>query len=105
MRSGGLDEGEAFLVLDILELHALGAPDEDGVRVRGVDDVVHLDPRLARLREVLVGSAEEHRQEAEDAGIEVADFVDAANTIAVFVWGPERVKIEYVEHKPTFALR
>jgi hypothetical protein len=35
----------------------------------------------------------------------VADFVDAANTIAVFVWGPERVKIEYVEHKPTFALR
>ena len=54
---------------------------------------------------VLVESAEEHRQEAADAGIEVADFVDAANTIAVFVWGPERVKIEYVEHKPTFALR
>jgi len=54
---------------------------------------------------VLVDSAEEHRAEAEDAGIEVADFVDAANTIAVFVWGPERVKIEYVEHKPTFALR
>ena len=53
---------------------------------------------------VLVESAEEHRQEAEDAGIEVADFVDAANTIAVFVWGPERVKIEYVEHKPTFSL-
>jgi catechol 2,3-dioxygenase-like lactoylglutathione lyase family enzyme len=54
---------------------------------------------------VLVESAEEHRMEAEEAGIEVADFVDAANTIAVFVWGPERVKIEYVEHKPTFALR
>jgi catechol 2,3-dioxygenase-like lactoylglutathione lyase family enzyme len=54
---------------------------------------------------VLVDSAGEHRAEAEEAGIEVADFVDAANTIAVFVWGPERVKIEYVEHKPTFALR
>ena len=54
---------------------------------------------------VLVESAEEIRAEAEDAGIEVADFVDAANTIAVFVWGPEHVKIEYVEHKPTFALR
>jgi catechol 2,3-dioxygenase-like lactoylglutathione lyase family enzyme len=53
---------------------------------------------------VLVDSAEEHRAEAEAAGIEIADFVDAANTIAVFVWGPERVKIEYVEHKPTFAL-
>ena len=59
---------------------------------------------------VLVDSAEEHRDEAEAAGIEIADFVDAPNTIAVFVWGPdhgsgERVKIEYVEHKPTFALR
>jgi catechol 2,3-dioxygenase-like lactoylglutathione lyase family enzyme len=53
---------------------------------------------------VLVDSAEEHRAEAEANGIEVADFVDAPNTIAVFVWGPDRVKIEYVEHKPTFSL-
>ena len=53
---------------------------------------------------VLVDSAEDHRAEAEDLGIEVADFVDAPNTLAVFVWGPERVKIEYVEHKPTFSL-
>jgi catechol 2,3-dioxygenase-like lactoylglutathione lyase family enzyme len=53
---------------------------------------------------VLVDSAEEHRAEAEEKGIEVADFVDAPNTIAVFVWGPDRVKIEYVEHKPTFSL-
>jgi catechol 2,3-dioxygenase-like lactoylglutathione lyase family enzyme len=53
---------------------------------------------------VLVDSAEEHRAEAEQLGIEVADFVDAPNTLAVFVWGPERVKIEYVEHKPTFSL-
>jgi catechol 2,3-dioxygenase-like lactoylglutathione lyase family enzyme len=35
---------------------------------------------------------------------EVVDVVDAPNTYAVFVWGPERVKIEYVEHKPTFSL-
>jgi catechol 2,3-dioxygenase-like lactoylglutathione lyase family enzyme len=53
---------------------------------------------------VLVDSAEEHRSEAERSGIEVADFVDAPNTLAVFVWGPERVKIEYVEHKPSFSL-
>jgi catechol 2,3-dioxygenase-like lactoylglutathione lyase family enzyme len=53
---------------------------------------------------VLVESAEAHRAEAEELGIEVADFVDAPNTLAVFVWGPERVKIEYVEHKPTFSL-
>jgi catechol 2,3-dioxygenase-like lactoylglutathione lyase family enzyme len=54
---------------------------------------------------VLVDSADEHREEAERLGIEIADVVDAANTCAVFLWGPERVKIEYVEHKPTFALK
>ena len=32
-------------------------------------------------------------------GIEVDDVVDAPNTLAVFVWLPERVKLEYVEHK------
>jgi catechol 2,3-dioxygenase-like lactoylglutathione lyase family enzyme len=53
---------------------------------------------------VLVDSADEHRQDAEDAGIEVESFVDAANTLAVFLWGPDRVRIEYVEHKPTFSL-
>lgn len=42
---------------------------------------------------------------AQHAGLEVADVVDAANTFAVFVWGPDRVKLEYVEHKPTFSLR
>ncbi len=54
---------------------------------------------------VLVDSADEHQEEARELGIEVADVVDAANTCAVFLWGPERVKIEYVEHKPTFALK
>jgi Glyoxalase/Bleomycin resistance protein/Dioxygenase superfamily len=54
---------------------------------------------------VLVDSAEEHRTGAEDRDIEVQDFVDAPNTLAVFVWLPEHVRLEYVEHKPTFALR
>jgi catechol 2,3-dioxygenase-like lactoylglutathione lyase family enzyme len=53
---------------------------------------------------VKVESAEEHIDEARERGIEIADIVDAANTYAVFVWGPERVKVEYVEHKPTFSL-
>jgi catechol 2,3-dioxygenase-like lactoylglutathione lyase family enzyme len=53
---------------------------------------------------VLVDSADEHRADAEELGIEVADFVDAANTVAVFVWLPDRVKLEYVEHKPSFSL-
>jgi catechol 2,3-dioxygenase-like lactoylglutathione lyase family enzyme len=53
---------------------------------------------------VKVESADEHIEAARDRGIEIADIVDAANTYAVFVWGPERVKIEYVEHKPSFSL-
>jgi catechol-2,3-dioxygenase len=53
---------------------------------------------------VLVDSADDHVAEAEARGIDVADVVDAANTKAVFLWGPEGVKIEYVEHKPTFSL-
>ena len=53
---------------------------------------------------VLVDSAHEHIADAEELGVEIADVVDAPNTYAVFVWGPERVKIEYVEHKPTFSL-
>ena len=53
---------------------------------------------------VLVASADAWRERAEEAGAEVADIVDAPNTYAVFVWGPERVKLEYVEHKPGFAL-
>jgi catechol 2,3-dioxygenase-like lactoylglutathione lyase family enzyme len=54
---------------------------------------------------VLVDSADETLEEAKQAGIDVADVVDAPNTLAVFVWGPEHVKIEYVEQKPTFALK
>ena len=53
---------------------------------------------------VLVDSAEDHRAEAERVGIEVADWVDAPNTLAVFLYGPDRVRVEYVEHKPTFSL-
>ena len=54
---------------------------------------------------VLVDSADAWRAAAERGGSELADVVDAPNTFAVFVWGPERVKLEYVEHKPAFSLR
>ena len=53
---------------------------------------------------VLVDSVEEQRAEAEELGVEIADFVDAPNTLALFVWGPDRVKLEYIEHKPSFSL-
>ena len=54
---------------------------------------------------VLVDSADEHIAAANDLGVEIDNVVDAANTYAVFLRGPERVRIEYVEHKPTFSLR
>jgi catechol 2,3-dioxygenase-like lactoylglutathione lyase family enzyme len=53
---------------------------------------------------VLVDSADAVLADAADLGIEVESVVDAANTYAAFLWGPERVRIEYVEHKPTFSL-
>jgi catechol 2,3-dioxygenase-like lactoylglutathione lyase family enzyme len=53
---------------------------------------------------VLVESADEHIAEANDLGVEIDNVVDAPNTYAVFLWGPERVRVEYVEHKPTFSL-
>jgi catechol 2,3-dioxygenase-like lactoylglutathione lyase family enzyme len=52
----------------------------------------------------LVDSAEDHRREAEEQGLEIQDFVEGPNTVAVFVRGPEGVSVEYVEHKPTFSL-
>jgi catechol-2,3-dioxygenase len=53
---------------------------------------------------VLVESADDLRDEAVEAGAEVVDVKDAENTYAVFVNGPDGVKLEYVEHKPSFSL-
>src|SRR5262249_6624700 len=53
---------------------------------------------------VLVESADDHIAAANDLGVEIDNVVDAPNTYAVFLWGPERVRVEYVEHKPTFSL-
>ncbi len=92
---------------------APAAPNEDGaprVEVSGAYVEFHEgdpgDPERPLLNHlaVLVDSAEEHRTAAEERNIEVQDFVDAANTVAVFVWLPERVRLEYVAHKPTFSL-
>ena len=51
-----------------------------------------------------VESADQHLEEARRRGLEIADVVDAANTYAVFVWGPDGIKLEYVEHKASFSL-
>ena len=53
---------------------------------------------------LLVADAHEVQHEAESAGLEIDDVKDAKNTFAVFLRGPEGVRVEYVEHKPGFAL-
>ena len=53
---------------------------------------------------VLVDSAKAVEREVRANGTEIADVVDAKNTLAVFVWTPGRIKLEYVEHKASFSL-
>lgn len=93
------------------EQFGFAAEDDTRVEVGGAFVEFHEgepgDPEKPLLNHlaVLVDSAEETLEDAKRAGMEVADVVDAPNTLAVFVWGPEHVKIEYVEQKPTFALK
>jgi catechol 2,3-dioxygenase-like lactoylglutathione lyase family enzyme len=67
-------------------------------------DVTEGERPLLNHIALLVDSGQEQLDEAKRRGIEVAEVRDAANTFAVFVWGPDRIKLEYVEHKPTFSL-
>jgi catechol 2,3-dioxygenase-like lactoylglutathione lyase family enzyme len=92
-------------------LAELGFDVDDG-RLRAGDSTILLEqgdpgeserPLLNHLG-LRVESADSHIEEAERRGLEIADIVDAENTYAVFVWGPDRIKLEYVEHKPTFSL-
>ena len=52
----------------------------------------------------LVDSAGQVEEEARSRGLDVENVVDAPNTLAVFLRGPDRIRIEYVEHKPGFSL-
>ena len=64
------------------------------------------DPESSLLNHLAlrVDSAADHIDEARERELEIADIVDAPNTYALFIWGPERVKLEYVEHKESFSL-
>jgi catechol 2,3-dioxygenase-like lactoylglutathione lyase family enzyme len=87
-----------------------GASEQPRVEVGGAFVEFHDgspgDPERPLLNHlaVLVDSADEHIAEAEELGVEIDAVVDAPNTYAVFLWGPERVRIEYVEHKASFSL-
>jgi catechol 2,3-dioxygenase-like lactoylglutathione lyase family enzyme len=105
----------AFLVRDPPEARAqfaeLGFRVEAGRLVAGDSfvDLVRGDPGeperpLLNHLGLRVESAEDHIAEAKARGLPIADIVDGPNTAAVFLWGPEGIKLEYVEHKASFSL-
>jgi catechol 2,3-dioxygenase-like lactoylglutathione lyase family enzyme len=88
-------------------------PGPDGVVRVGVADAfleLHRSDRVGSGREllnhlgVLVESVEAQLAAVKDRGIEVDEVIDAPNTLSLFVWGPDGVKLEYVEHKASFSL-
>jgi hypothetical protein len=94
------------------EFLQLGFEQADGPEaVRAGDKVVYFvegegdteRPLLNHLA-LLVDSYQEHVDNAVERGLD-HEVVDAANTWAVFVTGPYGIRIEYVEHKPGFALK
>ena len=104
LRSGSPEESARTLV-------EMGfAPADDATTVTAGEYLVRLTDSAPEAGGMLfhvgclVDSAEDHRREAEERGLEVTDFVDGPNTLAAFVRGPEDVSVEYVEHKPTFSL-
>ena len=95
----------------LAELEAMGFERRDGglavsdrelriVEGEGADGQRPLLNHIA----LLVDSADEVQRDAERRGVEIDDVKDAPNTLAVFLRGPAGVRIEYVEHKPGFAL-
>jgi len=82
--------------------NAVVAGDKTVYFVEGSNGAVER-PLLNHLA-LLVDSYKEHVDNARSRGLDYEE-VDAANTWAVFVTGPYGIRIEYVEHKPGFALK
>lgn len=53
---------------------------------------------------LLVDETSAVEDESRERGLEIDRVVDAANTRAVFVHGPDGILVEFVEHKPGFSL-
>ncbi len=95
----------------LTELDEMGFERRDGV-LRVADRELRIvegntedgDQPLLNHIALLVDSASDVQREAERHGVEIDDVKDAPNTFAVFLRGPAGVRIEYVEHKPGFAL-
>jgi catechol 2,3-dioxygenase-like lactoylglutathione lyase family enzyme len=116
--SGGVDYDIDHVVLRVpdpggtfRELAELGfSPDGESLVVGDKRVVLEedgmVDTQMPLLNHValLVDSGAAQLEEARRRGLEITDVRDTENTFAVFVLGPDGIKLEYVEHKPTFAL-
>lgn len=95
----------------LAELAGMGFDRRDGALAVGDRELLVVEggapegerPLLNHLA-LLVDSAGDVQRDAEARGLEIDDVKDAPNTFAVFLRGPSGVRIEYVEHKPGFAL-
>jgi catechol 2,3-dioxygenase-like lactoylglutathione lyase family enzyme len=94
LRDLGFDGGDGVLSVADKQVRLEPGGSQDGGGER---------PLLNHIA-LLVDSADAVHDEARERGLDVADYVDAANTLAVFICGPDRIKLEYVEHKPGFSL-
>jgi catechol 2,3-dioxygenase-like lactoylglutathione lyase family enzyme len=92
LESMGFERRDGGLAVADRELRVIEGGATDGER-----------PLLNHIA-LLVDSAGEVQRDAEERGVEIDDIKDAPNTLAVFLRGPAGVRIEYVEHKPGFAL-
>ncbi len=84
-------------------------PDGDFLRLAGRRLLLEAGPPPAGepiLNHIalLIDSGEEGLAEVRRRGLEVTAIKDTDNTFAFFIDGPEKISIEYVEHKPTFSL-
>lgn len=68
------------------------------------EQIDELRPEVLDHVGMLVDSADQQIDCARRNGLRILDIVDAANTRAVFIEGPDELRLEYVEHKPEFAL-
>lgn len=73
------------------------------MRLVAGDAVASSRPLLNHIA-LLVPSADAALSHVRGRGIAVDEIKDAPNTYAGFVTGPDGIRIEYVEHKPTFSL-
>ena len=98
--------GETAAALRALGFHAR----DGGVELEGRHIVLRraairpTDRPLLNHLALLVDSLDDVLEEAEHQALEVDRVVDAPNTVAAFVVGPDGIQVEYVEHKAGFAL-